>query len=228
MRERVDQMSCNCCHTIAIGAAERVESTIVTTTTSTTTWRRSSTMAVRLLQLVAVLLLVIGLVDSHPHVSSNTRLPAEFANHYPHHQKNDPAFRVFYGTGVSLINGFFHISLVCKTPFFIQSYNNNRPPPTQSRSVVEKKKVNTLNHAILLDYSRPSSTGFSNNYKTPRISIYNVNILLTGKRVVYNCHTCLVSWFNDAEVFFHKHRRLFQRHQCNVTKELGFRLVIFL
>jgi hypothetical protein len=54
-----------------------------------------------LLLLVATLLTLSG-CNCHPHIASITRLPIEFANHQPHHQTDDPAFRVFYGTGVSL------------------------------------------------------------------------------------------------------------------------------
>ena len=54
-----------------------------------------------LLVSVAILLTLSGCY-CHPHVASITRLPFEFANHQPHHQTEDPAFRVFYGTGVSL------------------------------------------------------------------------------------------------------------------------------
>lgn len=107
MRERIE---CNCCQ------GKRIESN--NSIKILATWIiRSSTMV----QLVAMLMLLIGLADSHPHVASNTRLPAEFANHYPHHQTNNPAFRVFYGTGVSLPS-FLSLCLLCKTTSFTSPF----------------------------------------------------------------------------------------------------------
>lgn len=74
------------------------------------TWKTPSTMKLHLAQIVFVLLLIGG-IDCHPHIASNNRLPAEFSNHHPRHQQihDDPAFRVFYGTGVSLTQFNFNL-----------------------------------------------------------------------------------------------------------------------
>ena len=71
--------------------------------------RTSSLVCVRVstlmfLALLAVLLTASG-CNCHPHVASVPRLPMDFVYHEPHHQTDDPAFRVFYGTGVSLYRG---------------------------------------------------------------------------------------------------------------------------
>lgn len=51
------------------------------------------------IQCCVILLLVCRTANSYV-VGYNSRLPAEFSNHHP--QTNDPAFRVFYGSGVSV------------------------------------------------------------------------------------------------------------------------------
>lgn len=57
------------------------------------------TVDVKMTELAAILTLSVWLALSCRHVTMATRLPVEFVNHQPHHQTEDPAFRVFYGTG---------------------------------------------------------------------------------------------------------------------------------
>ena len=63
-------------------------------------------------ELAAVLTLSVWLALSCGHVTTATRLPVEFVNHQPHHQTDDPAFRVFYSTGVSSYFSFIYLSIL--------------------------------------------------------------------------------------------------------------------
>lgn len=104
-KESVQQLLCHCsCHLVVTTPMEHIENRTSHSQSSSSNFKtpkRTTIMRQHLAQVV--ILLLLGAIDCHPHIGSNNRLPAEFANHHPRHQTtDDPAFRVFYGTGVSL------------------------------------------------------------------------------------------------------------------------------
>lgn len=94
--------------TSAFNANRTLPSMCHTTRRSFLTTTSSALNQMTLTRLTLLLLMVAGNSDGHPHsapsssysssMTSVTRVPVEFDNH---HQKDEPAFRVFYGSGVS-------------------------------------------------------------------------------------------------------------------------------
>ena len=98
---------------------------------------------VKMTELAAVLTLSVWLALSCGHVTTATRLPVEFVNHQPHHQTDDPAFRVFYSTGVSSYFSFIYLSIlyVLLCDFYSVCYVCVCGPSTSSQRLVIQNEI---------------------------------------------------------------------------------------
>lgn len=160
----MERAPCECCRKQQVCFTAHLGSSISHTNRVTSVAMRAKwpSMITRLAQLVTVLLLLVSHSHSHPHVAFNTRLPAEFAEHYPHQHSSDPAFRVFYGTGVSLILAFgldavflrfISLKLTKKKKRHIMQISDGKPPFDQPYSALRREGFEQLHDFFSLRLS---------------------------------------------------------------------------